>query len=320
MSSNDPEAQLVKYLADAHSIDEQALAQMRQAPDIAGHPKLESAFRVHLTETERHEQLMRERLEAHGASPSKFKDLVMKVGGHGFVWCARSQPDTPGKLAAHAYSYEALELASYELLLRAALRAGDEETAAAAREIREDEQAMLERIGGSFDESVEASLRDVDPDDVSAQLVKYLADARAIENQAIGLLENGPKLADDPVLGRIFEAHLAESHEQQRLVEARLEALGGSPSRLKDTAMKAGALGWAAFFGAHPDTAGKLAAFAFAFEHLEIGGYEQLKRVAERAGDAETVAVAERILGEERAAARNLSTTWDHAAEASLSG
>ena len=32
---------------------------------------------------------------------------------------------------------------------------------------------------------------------------------------------------------------------------------------------------------AHPDTPGKLAAFVYAFEHLEIGGYEQLARVAQ---------------------------------------
>ena len=41
------------------------------------------------------------------------------------------------------------------------------------------------------------------------------------------------------------------------------------------------------FFAAQPDTPGKLAAFAHAFEFLEIGGYEQLVRVARRANDDE---------------------------------
>ncbi len=68
---------------------------------------------------------MRGRLETHGGSPSKLKDAVMKASGPGFVLFAKSQPDTPGKLATHAYSYEHLELASYELLLRVARRAGD---------------------------------------------------------------------------------------------------------------------------------------------------------------------------------------------------
>src|SRR3954463_14127726 len=40
--------QLIKYLTDAHSIEEQALAQMRAAPEMAGHPQLAEAFRAHL--------------------------------------------------------------------------------------------------------------------------------------------------------------------------------------------------------------------------------------------------------------------------------
>jgi hypothetical protein len=68
---------------------------------------------------------------------AQLKDTIMKVGGAGFVLFAKSQPDTPGKLTANAYSFEHLELASYELLLRAAERAGDAETAEVARRIRD---------------------------------------------------------------------------------------------------------------------------------------------------------------------------------------
>src|SRR4051812_42923484 len=110
--------QLTKYLTDAHSIEEQALVQMRIAPRIAGESSLASIFRDHLSETEEHERRTRARLEARGAAPSKVKDVVMKAGGVGFALFAKSQPDTPGKLTAHAYSYEHLELASYELLCR----------------------------------------------------------------------------------------------------------------------------------------------------------------------------------------------------------
>lgn len=310
--------QLVKYLTDVHALEVQALAQMRAAPGLAGDPELVRAFELHRDETERHEALVRERLEAHDASPSRLEDLLGAVSGKGFVLFARFNPDTPGKLATHAFSYEHLELAAYDLLERVAERAGDPETAQAARRIRAEEDAMAARLGASWDRAVDASLAQKDPDDLAEQLNKYLTDAHAIEAQSIALLERGPKIAGDLPLAMLLEDHLAESRAQQEAIEERLKARGGKPSTFQDAAMRLGGLNWAAFFGAQPDTPAKLAAFAYAFEHLEIGGYEQLARVAQRAGDPDTVQTVERILVRERAAAEALYATFDAALEASL--
>src|SRR5918912_1606136 len=200
---NSLEEQLVKHLTDVHSIEEQALQQLRTAPDIAGDEALAAAFREHLTETEEQERRVRERLEAHGADPSRTKDLVARAGGIGMLLFAKSQPDTPGKLTAHAFSYEHMELAAYDLLAIVADRAGDGETAAVARSIREQEAAMAERLPGGFDRAVAASLRDVHPPHLGEQLAKYLADAHAIEAQAIQLLENGPRIAGASELARV---------------------------------------------------------------------------------------------------------------------
>jgi ferritin-like metal-binding protein YciE len=307
--------QLDKYLTDAHSIEEQALPQLRAAPDIAGDSGIAAIFEQHLTETEEPERLVRERLEARGASPSRLKDAVMKAGGVGFVLFAESQPATPGKLTAHAYSYEHLELAGYELLLRVAERAGDRETETVAKRIRDEEQRMAERLEECFDRAAEASLGDKDP---AGQLDAYLADAHALEEQSSQLLARGQKIGGDPELQRLYAEHLEETEVQQQLVWARLEARGASSSRLKDAAMRLGALNWGGFFQAQPDTPGKLAAFAYAFEHLEIAGYELLWRVARRAGDQDTIATAQRLLGQERAMAGRLAASFDRAAEASL--
>jgi ferritin-like metal-binding protein YciE len=316
MPSNTLEEQLTKYLTDAHSIEEQALVQMRLAPRMAGTANLARIFREHLAETEEHERLTRERLDARGASPSKVKDLVMQAGGAGFALFARSQPDTPGKLVAHAYSYEHLELGAYELLIRVADRAGDQATAETARRIRDQEDAMGQRLADSFDEAVDASL--AGKDDLAGQLKSYLRDAHALESQSIQLLEAAPKLGGAGDLERIYEEHLAESRNHQARVRERLEHHGAGPSRVKDVAMKAGAINWGTFFGGHPDTPGKLACFAYAFEHLEIAGYEELRRVAERAGDTQTAGIAQQILAEERAAAGKLAAAFDQAALAAL--
>jgi ferritin-like metal-binding protein YciE len=315
---NDLREQLAKYLADAHSIEQQALAQMRSAPDIAGAPALRKIFEQHLAETEEHERLVRERLEALGGSPSRTKDIAGAVTGKGFVLFARSQPDTPGKLVAHAYSYEHLELAAYELVAHVADRAGDAETAAVARRIRDQEEAMSERLARSFDTATEASLRELSPDDLREQLVTYLQDAHALEMQAIQLLERGPKIAGEPSLAAVLAAHLDETRSHERLVEELLRSADADPSGLKDAALRAGALAWGAFFQAQPDTPGKLAAFAYAFEHLEIGGYEQLRRVAERVGDRDAIRSADAILLQEVAAAARVQATFERAADASL--
>jgi ferritin-like metal-binding protein YciE len=133
----------------------------------------------------------------------------------------------------------------------------------------------------------------------------YLADAHALENQAIELLQRS-----EPPLDELFAEHLEESREHRRLIES----LGGDPTRLKDAAMKLGGLNWAGFFKAQPDTPAKLAAFAYAFEHLEIGGYEQLRRL----GDARAAAIADRILPDERRAAEKLYAMFTPALDASL--
>jgi ferritin-like metal-binding protein YciE len=308
--------QLIKHLTDVHSIEEQALTQMRSAPEIAGEERLSEIFAQHLAETEAQERRVRERLEAHDAAPSKVKDLAGRGGALGMLLFARSQPDTPGKLTAHAFAYEHMEVAAYELLRRLAEHAEDEETAAAAREIGAEEQRMADRLANCFDAAVDASLAEVPADRLDEQLVKYLTDAHAIEQQAMQLLESGPELVQDEELARLFEEHLEETRVHRDLVERRLGAHGASRSLVKDATLRAGGLNLGGFFGAQPDTTTKLAAFAFAFEHLEIAAYEMLERVAERAGDRETALMAERILSEERAAAERIASTWDRTAVA----
>jgi ferritin-like metal-binding protein YciE len=318
MPQNTLDEQLNKYLTDVHSIEEQALAQLRLAPRVAGDGELRRIFADHLRETEEHERLVREQLERRGAAPSTVKDVAGRVGGWGMILFARVNPDTPGKLAMHAHSYEHMELAAYELLRRIADRAEDPAVAEMADRIGSQERAMADRLATTWDLAVEASLREKGSEDIGKDLVKYLRDAHALEAQALQLLETGPRIAELEPLSEVFAEHLEETREHQRLVDARLAAHDAGPSRFHAGAMRAQALNLGGFFKAQPDTPAKLAGFAYAFEALEIGAYELLMRVARRAGDEETAAVAERIAGEERTAAERVAATWDAAAERAL--
>jgi ferritin-like metal-binding protein YciE len=310
--------QLTKYLTDVHSIEVQALAQLETAPDIAGDERLATVFREHLEETREQERLVRDELEKRGADTSTLKDVAGRVGGWAMIAFARINPDTPGKLTAHAFSYEHMELAAYELLARAASRAGEQSVVELARRIGPQERAMAERLAGCFDQAVDASLREKDGDDIRSEVVSYLTDAHAIEAQAVQLLEAGPRIAGFDELADVFRDHLEETQDQRRLVEERLRAHDARPSRFQNTAMRIGGMNIGGFFFAQPDTPAKLAGFAFAFEHLEIAAYELLRRTAERAEDTETVAVAERILAQERHTAERIAGTWDAAMDAAL--
>jgi ferritin-like metal-binding protein YciE len=311
------EDQLTKYLADVHSIEVQALAQMKAAPKLAGGGRLAAAFSAHLDETSEHELRVRELLERRGADTSTLKDIAGRVGGWAMVAFARLNPDTPGKLAAHAFAYEHMELAAYELLRRTAQRAGDEAVIGLADAVGQQERTMAERLAECFDEAVDASLAQKG-DPAGEQLASYLTDARAIEAQAAQLLQLGPRIAGVPALADAFRDHLAETREHQVLLEQRLHARDARPSRFQNTALRLGAVNLGIFFSAQPDTPVKLAGFAYAFEHLEIAAYELLRRVADRAGDPETAAAAERILLDERRAAERIAATWDPAVDAVL--
>lgn len=306
---NDPETQLVKYLTDVHSIEEQALVQMRRAPNLV-EGDLSRCFSEHEGETESQERRVRERLRAHDASPSKLKDAAGQAGGFGMVLFARSQPDTPTKLVMHAFSYEHMEVAAYELLAIAAREAGDGETVAMAEAIADEERAMAGRLAARFDEAVEQALSAVAPEDLSEQVNAYLSDLHALEGQSQKLLEKSKEMEAPESLRAALANHLEETEGHLRKLERRLDDRGTTPSALKDAALRLGGLNWGFFFGAQPDKPAKLAGFAFAVENLEVAAYELFLRVARRAGDEESVRLAESILAEEKAAAKAVADHW----------
>lgn len=180
------------------------------------------------------------------------------------------------------------------------------------------EQTMADRLARSFDEAVDASLRERDPDAVEVELISYLRDAHAIEAQALQLLEAGRALAGADPLEDVFREHLHETREHQRLVDERLRAHSARPLLFQDTALRIGGLNMSAFFAAQPDTPAKLAGFTFAFEHLDIAAYGLLRRIAQRVNDSDTIITTNRILIQERATAARIAATWDTAMAAAL--
>src|SRR5205823_9784402 len=167
-------------------------------------------------ETEGHAQIVRNALEARGAKPSRTKDAVMGVGGKGFVLFARLQPDTPGKLHAHALSYEALELSSSDL--PALVPPGRRARRCAARRPDCDRGAHDDAAAGGAlrprRRRVPARGRSRRPDRAAAEVPRRCTRDR---EQAIALLARGPKLAGSERLATIYDDHLAETRDHAEI-------------------------------------------------------------------------------------------------------
>jgi ferritin-like metal-binding protein YciE len=154
------EAQLIKHIDEAHAMEQNVLRMLDSMIQTADDPMVIDRLEHHRLETQGHADRMRRRLEAHGAAPS----LVRQAGA--IVQALVKLPldvvrgEKAGRNARDAYATEHLEIASYELLCRIAERAGDEETAVAAREIIAEEQSMAGFVAENWDLFVAASLRE----------------------------------------------------------------------------------------------------------------------------------------------------------------
>lgn len=145
------------------------------------------------------------------------------------------------------------------------------------------------------------------------KLVEYVQNVRALEHNVLLMLDAMILTTNDPEVSAMLEQHRVETRRQERRLRERLQALGGLglASTGKDllAIATAQAKGTADLWRA--DKPVRNARDAFVTEHLEIAAYEILERLADRAGDAETAAVARTNRAEEEAMASRISENWD---------
>ena len=157
---SDLQTQLVKYLTDAHALEQNSLQGLRSAATHTSDAAFKQRLERHIAETERHKELLEQRLEALGESPSKVKDAAQGMAGAAKQAVDAARPDSSGKVARDAYVAESLEIVSYELLKRVATTAGDQASAAVAEQILREERAMRDDIEASLDRLAAISLEE----------------------------------------------------------------------------------------------------------------------------------------------------------------
>lgn len=155
---NGLEQRLIRSIQDAHAVEQTVKRLLDSQISATDDPEIRRILVHHRQETERHERLLRERLEAHGADVSRVRDYAAIGGAMLKGLTDRVRSDKPVSNARDAFVTEQFEIASYELLERIAKRCGDDATAEVARRNREDEQAMARKISKHWDRFVDQTV------------------------------------------------------------------------------------------------------------------------------------------------------------------
>jgi ferritin-like metal-binding protein YciE len=158
MAEANLQQKLVDYVEDAHAMEQNVLQMLDSMIATTRDDDIVEELEHHKMETERHEQLLRERLQALGRDASLRKEAQSIVGALVKGVADQVRGDKAGKNARDGFITEHMEIASYELLERLAQRAGDDETAEIARRNRADEEAMAQKIASNWDKFVDLTL------------------------------------------------------------------------------------------------------------------------------------------------------------------
>jgi len=137
------EERLMEWLRDAHAAEEQAKTMLSgTASRIENYPQLKARLEQHERETERQAELIKSCIERRGGSTSTIKDTGAKLVAMGQAMSGLFVGDEVMKGSIASYSFEAMEIASYTILIQTAEEVGDMETARICRQILEEEKAM----------------------------------------------------------------------------------------------------------------------------------------------------------------------------------
>ena len=153
---------------------------------------------------------------------------------------------------------------------------------------------------------------------IEEKLVEYIDDAYAMEQNVLRMLDSMIGTTEDPQMKRALERHRKETEKQAERLEECLREHDASPSRVKQAGGMMGALMKSVVDRARGDSAGRNARDGFATEHMEIASYEMLERVARKAKDKKTQAVARQNREEEETMARSIAAKWNKVVELSL--
>jgi ferritin-like metal-binding protein YciE len=158
MANDKLQMKLISYLQDTCALEREVLNMLDSAIANTDDLQMKELLRQHREETVHHGGRLQRRLDELGYARSPTAEITAVVGSWFKGLGDTLRTDKSGKNLRDAFVTEHLEIASYELLERLALRAGDEKTAEICRINKKDEYEMARRLGDCWDRAIDLTL------------------------------------------------------------------------------------------------------------------------------------------------------------------
>ena len=158
MTQGDRTELLAEWVQDALEREQRALHTLDSIIATTGHVEFRGHLERHRMETAQHAERLSARLEALGGSTSALKEAQGLFSAAVEAFTGELREDQVRQNVRDLYGSEQTSIATYQLLERLAVRAGDEETALVARENRAEDEAMVALIDVNWDAFVEIAL------------------------------------------------------------------------------------------------------------------------------------------------------------------
>jgi ferritin-like metal-binding protein YciE len=139
------EDRLMTWLRDAHAAEKQAESMLGgMARRLEHYPALRARIEKHIEETKRQATDLEGCIESRGGSTSTIKDTGASLMGMGQAMSGMFTSDEVLKGTIASYAFEAMEIASYEILISTARSLGDTKTAGVCERILKEEESMAD--------------------------------------------------------------------------------------------------------------------------------------------------------------------------------